>query len=511
MRPLVLAGFAGAGKSSVGALVAARLGRPFADTDALLCQRVGLSTAEAFTKLGEGAFRAMERDLLGAALDRGGVVAVGGGTLVARDVRHAVLERATVVTLDATVGELAERIGPGTRPLLDAPDRPRRIAELLDARRDAYAEAHFRVETTGRTPEAIARQVAALADDDSLAIPLGRRTHRYRVVHDDPGALAAAVARLDPSGVLVVTDTTVARARQAYLERFARELGAVPVARIAISAGEAHKDAGAVATLWDAALGASLDRDGVVVAFGGGVVGDLAGFCAATSLRGLRWVQAPTTSLAMVDASIGGKTGFNHASGKNRIGAIWQPTAIVADRAHLVTLPPRHLTAGLAEVLKIALATDVPLLEALGGELDAGLVLRAAAAKIRIIIDDEFETTTRVVLNLGHTVGHAIEAQTRYERYLHGEAVALGLMAELAATARLGLTSPDVVRVASEALTRLGLPSSAGREAIEPALPYLFADKKRRGDSVLLPAVRTVGRWSAERVEIEALRRALLD
>lgn len=511
MRPLVLGGFAGSGKSSVGALVAARLGTRFADTDALLGERVGLSTAEAFTRLGEGAFRALERTVVDGALDAGGVVAVGGGALAARDVRHAVLERATVVTLDATVGELEARIHPGTRPLLAAPDRARRIAELLDTRRDAYAEAHFRIETTGRRPDAIAEEVASLADDDSLVVPLGRRTHRYRVVHDAPGALAGAVNRLDPSAVLVVTDTTVAQARQAYLARFAQALDKRPLATVVVAAGEANKDAAAVAAIWEAALGEGVDREGVVVAFGGGVVGDLAGFCASTALRGVRWVQAPTTSLAMVDASIGGKTGFNHATGKNRIGTICQPSAIVADLAHLDTLSSRHRTAGLVEVLKIALATDAPLLDALGNELDGRLALRAATAKIRIVRDDELEMGARLVLNLGHTVGHAIEAHTHYTRYLHGEAVALGLVAELTATTRLGLTSPEVMRIAGDALARLGLPSSVERNLLEAAFPLLLADKKRTRDRVLLPVVRAVGRWSAERVELEALRRALLD
>src|SRR5581483_9972346 len=194
--------------------------------------------------------------------------------------------------------------------------------------------------------------------------------------------------------------------------------------------------------------GGGVDRDALVVAFGGGVVGDLAGFAAACLLRGVRFVQAPTTLLAMVDSSVGGKTGFDHPAGKNLIGAFHQPSAVVADLAHLRTLPARERTAGLAEVVKIAVATDGALLDrverdaaALGrGEAGALLpvVREAIAAKIRIVRDDEREAGARALLNLGHTVGHALEAHGGYAALLHGEAVALGLIAEMSAAAALG-------------------------------------------------------------------------
>lgn len=510
MRPLVLGGFAGSGKSTVGALVARRLGAPFADTDELVARRAGKPVQEAFRALGEGAFRAMEREELLGAVDRGGVVAAGGGALLARDLRHEVLERATVITLRADARTLASRVTPGTRPLLDAPDVARRVEELLDTRRDAYAECHFRIDTASRTPEQVAAEIAGVADDDSIAVPLGARTHRYAIVMDAPGRLAAAVDALGPSGVVFVTDARVNRARRAYLDRVVRALRAPLIATVVLSEGELHKNAGAAGVIWDAALGAGVDRRGVVVALGGGVVGDLAGFAASTLLRGLRWVQAPTTSLAMADASIGGKTGFDHATGKNRVGTIHQPSAIVADLAHLETLGARHRAAGYAEIVKLALATDRSFLAALGEALDAPTLARAALGKIRIVRVDENEDGARVVLNLGHTVGHAVEAHGRYERFLHGEAVSLGLMAELAATERMGLTRPGVVAAAREALERHGLPVVIDRATLEGALHHVWGDKKRVGRTLSLPVVHDVGSWSVERVDVAAFERAVL-
>lgn len=510
MRPVVVGGFAGTGKSTVGALAARALGVTFTDTDDVVAERSGAASAgEAFARLGEGAFRAMERDALRDAIERGGVIATGGGALTARSVRHEVLERATVITLEADAATILSRVRPGTRPLLDAPDAARRVEELLEARRDAYAEAHFHVRTTDRAPAEVAEAIVRRADDRSVVVPLGARTHRYRVVAGRPEALAEEIGALAPTGLVVVTDAAVHRARKAHLERALAAIEAPVLTTVVLPEGEVHKNAAAANVVWDAALGAGADRHAVVLAFGGGVVGDVAGFAAATLLRGVRWVQAPTTSLAMVDASIGGKTGFDHTTGKNLVGAVHQPSAIVADLAHLETLSPRHGVAGLAEVVKVGLATDASLLARATGAIDEALLYAAASAKIRVVRVDEFESGVRAVLNLGHTVGHALETHGRFERHLHGEAVALGLLAELDATTRLGLTAPDVPGAAREALGHLGLPTAIDRAFVEAALHHVWGDKKRVGRALSLPVVRAIGRWSLERMDVDTFLHAL--
>jgi 3-dehydroquinate synthase len=272
--------------------------------------------------------------------------------------------------------------------------------------------------------------------------------------------------------------------------------------------------------IWDAALGAEVDRDALVVAFGGGVVGDLAGFAAASLLRGIRFIQAPTTLLAMVDASVGGKTGFDHPVGKNLIGAFHQPSAVVADVDHLTTLPERERRAGLAEVVKIAVATDAPLLDWLERESTAiaaanpialrSVVRRAVDAKIRVVRDDECEAGARALLNLGHTIGHAVESHAGYTHWLHGEAVAIGTLAEMRATARLGLTPRDLVDRTATLLGRLGLPIEPRAGEVAAAWSFVAADKKRARGHIRLPVVTAPGVADVRPISLRDFERAAL-
>jgi 3-dehydroquinate synthetase len=234
----------------------------------------------------------------------------------------------------------------------------------------------------------------------------------------------------------------------------------------------------------------------------------------------VRLIQVPTTLLAMVDSSVGGKTGCDHPAGKNLIGAFHQPTAVVADIAHLATLDQRQVGAGLAEVIKIAVATDSSLLDrlenlatALGrGDPDATMevVRRAVRAKILVVRDDEREAGARALLNLGHTVGHAIEAQGGYDRWLHGEAVAIGTVAEMRATAALGWTPPGLVDRIVDLLRRLGLPHRLDASELEASWEFVGTDKKRGGDFLRLPVVTGPGVADIRRVRLIELKKALL-
>jgi 3-dehydroquinate synthase len=318
---------------------------------------------------------------------------------------------------------------------------------------------------------------------------------------------------------VLVSDSNEQRERGEAMKAALRPL-AIEVHRVTLPPGEVHKTLASVGTIWDAALGTGVDRDALVLAFGGGVVGDLAGFAAACLLRGVRFIQAPTTLLAMVDSSVGGKTGFDHPTGKNLVGAFHQPSAVVADLAHLETLPARERLAGLAEVVKIALATDATLFDRIEshaaalarGDLDALMpVVRAAIdAKIRVVRDDEREAGVRALLNLGHTVGHALEAHGGYGRWLHGEAVAMGTVAEMNAASALGWTPRAVTERAVALLDALGLPGAAGRDELAAAWPFVSSDKKRSGDAIRLPVVTKVGEARLERVRLTDLRKALL-
>jgi shikimate kinase/3-dehydroquinate synthase len=513
-RSIALSGFAASGKTTLGPFVADRLGLPFVDTDKRITELTGKSIADLWKTEGPAAFRERERALVHALLDDGvpRVLALGGGTVTLRDVRRRLLDRAFVVTLSASPEETLRRAGAaaGSRPLLEGPDPLARIVELTEQRREAYAESHLTLATDGLEPEILAETIAALAARGPLLVPLGTRSYTIDVVERAPAALTDAIARLAPSSVVVVTDANVKRARAAEL-RQALEPLTLPGVEVVLSPGEAAKNLNTVGTIWDAALGAAIDRDALVLAFGGGVVGDLAGFAAATLLRGVRVLQAPTTLLAMVDASVGGKTGFDHPTGKNLLGAIHQPAAVVADLGHLETLPARERTAGLAEVAKVALGLDAQLLDLLRAAPEPlrPIVERAILAKAAIVRDDEHEAGARALLNLGHTVGHAIEVQGGFKKHLHGEAVAMGLAEELAFTAGEGLTPPDIVAEYTDLAARLGLPPAPDAALRRAAARHLGADKKRRGSSLVLPVVTGRGTSRLERVKVAALERWL--
>ena len=517
MRTIALSGFMAAGKSTVGPLVAERTGLPFVDTDAELARREGRSVADVFRADGEAAFRAKERALVTELLADGvpRVLALGGGTVTMRDLRHRLLEEGLVVTLTATPGETLRRAGDlRLRPNLASADPETRAEELLAARADAYAECHLTLATDGVDPDSLADAVASLGKRDPLVVPLGERTYPIDLVDDDPTTLTDAVARLAPSSVVIVTDASVHRARFAQLRRALEPL-ALPGIEVTLTPGEAQKNVASVGAIWDAALGANIDRDAVIVAFGGGVVGDLAGFAAATLLRGIRVLQVPTSLLAVLDASVGGKTGFDHPAGKNLVGAIHQPSAVVTDLAHLSSLSHREFVSGFGEAVKVALALDAPLRDELAAfEMKdraalASIVRRSVAAKIRVVRDDERERGPRVLLNLGHTIGHALEVHGNYHRHLHGEAVALGLVEELRASVALGITPREILDEAKALLERLGLPTTVERATLHAAFRWVASDKKRRGDSLLLPTVTKRGHATLTHVSMDAYRRAL--
>ena len=397
-------------------------------------------------------------------------------------------------------------------------DPAARAAVLLAERAEAYGECHLTLSSEALDVDAVVDAVAALVRRDPLVVPLGTRSYTIDVCDDEPARLTDAVARCAPSSILVVTDSNVQRARGAAIDLALRPL-AIRGSRVTLAPGERHKTLAGASTIWDAALGAGVDRDALVIAAGGGVVGDLAGFASACLLRGVRFVQVPTTLLSMVDASVGGKTGFDHAAGKNLVGAFHQPSAVVADLAHLETLPARERTSGLAEIVKIALTSDAALFAHLEREAPAlargdraalGPVVRAAIrAKIRIVRDDEREAGVRKLLNLGHTLGHALEAHGGYGRWLHGEAVSLGILAELEASAKLGWTPPALVERTRALLSALGLPTRVELSDVSASWPYLAADKKRARDAIRLPVVAAPGEARIERVPLDALHAAV--
>jgi shikimate kinase/3-dehydroquinate synthase len=488
-RALVLIGFMGAGKSTVAAELAEALGVSALDSDALLEERLGRPLAREFELSGEPSFRAAEeelvRELLGQA-GPGSVIALGGGSILSEGVRRALDPHLTVL-LDVDPALAWARIeaadgGAGVRPLARDWDE---FSALHSQRRALYEELADAV-LPALAPGSAAQVLGALGA--LAAAPSGTRllwassaSGGYPVLIGR-GLLRAAGSGEGPeiwpldrstSRPFCVSDETVSGL---YLERLG-EMGGT----VAIAPGEEHKTLAVAERVWRALLTAGMTRRDHVVALGGGVVGDLAGFCAATYQRGVPVVQVPTTLLAQVDSAYGGKTGVDLPEGKNYVGAYHQPAGVLVDPDTLATLPVGELAAGWVEVLKTALIAGGALWEgvAAGEEVDEQVILACARTKLAIVAADERDAGRRMVLNLGHTVGHAIETATRYGRYRHGEAVGLGLLAAL------GLSGLAELReqVRGLLLAR-GLPVVLEGVEVDEVVGATARDKKRFGTRV---------------------------
>ncbi|WP_434040963.1 MULTISPECIES: 3-dehydroquinate synthase [Sorangium] len=516
--PLLLTGFMGAGKTTVGRIAAARAGLPFIDLDDAITAEAGESVPSLFASRGEAGFRALEAATLRRLLATRGprVIALGGGALVDAALRAEALERGCVVALSAAPRTIAARTPSGTRPLLDgAPDREARIRELLAARAAVYAEAHARIVTDGVAPEEVAARVLRAYADRPLFVPLGDKSYAVRIASDAPASVADAVVALAPSSVFVVTDENVSRLWGAPLLDALAAQGKPAAAVTVLRPGEEHKRLSAVEAALTAMIEAGADRDAVVLAHGGGVVTDIGGFAASTLLRGVRWVGAPTTLLSMVDASVGGKTGVDLGPAKNAVGTFHQPSAVVASPAALATETDRAYRSGLAEVVKTACIGDPDLHVLLEREADrvlardpgllAEIIRRSIAVKAAIVARDERESGDRALLNLGHTLGHALEAEGGFVRLAHGEAVSLGMVAMLRVGCSLGVTDSASADRVIRLLARLGLPTRIEDEPVSAALRFLSLDKKRRGSTVRAVLMRDIGSTFVEPMQLDRL------
>jgi shikimate kinase/3-dehydroquinate synthase len=418
-----------------------------------------------------------------------------------------------LVALQVTPDEVVARVGSdASRPNLSGDTRGR-AEELLELRADAYQEAHVRLETRGQSTHDVALKALAVWKRDPVGVASGEAS--YAVDVGSGVAPALLLAACDATALLLISDGNVAPLHARPLEELLQ--GAKKrVARLDFTPGEQNKTLASVHRALEAALAAGLDRKSKLVALGGGVTTDMTGFTAATYLRGVSWVALPTTLLSMVDASVGGKTGVDLGEAKNAVGAFWQPSAVLCDVDYLKTEPERGYRSGLAEAVKTALIGDPELFELLDREtagiaardpdLLTDIVRRCIRVKARIVSADPREAGLRAVLNLGHTVGHAVEAQAGFERLTHGEAVSLGMVAALRIGQRLGHTPEDLALRTQALLEKLALPTAIEREPLTEAAELIGHDKKRAGSQVKFVFARGVGDVITAPVALSELR-----
>lgn len=496
---IVLVGFMGAGKTTVGALIAARTGLPFVDVDEVIEAESGVSVAEVFSTRGEAEFRALEKEAVERVLSGPpSVVAVGGGAL-GDPATCVVLEWHDVVYLDVSYGEAMRRIGrdPG-RPMLAIED-PR---ALYERRRSTYERvARHSMMTDGRSPDEVADLVLAAVglssekQEGPIEVRLGDRSYQVYVGPDASRDLTRSLAPGQATKAFVITHPSLLEAAKPVIDSLS-DAGLTTVV-LEVEEGEASKDLSSAGRLLGELADREANRDDLVVSFGGGVVCDLAGFVASIYHRGMAVVHVPTSLLAQVDASIGGKTAVNLPHGKNLVGTIHQPRAVICDTSLLRTLPDEELRAGMAEVIKMALITGVRAVDSVLEKMDDALqrdedalttiVRDAVAAKAAVVAADERDLGVREILNYGHTFGHAIEHVTHIR---HGEAVSVGMMAAAYLAAALGMLDRDAVGMHERLLEAAGLPVTATFD-VATVHRTLGHDKKNRAEVrfVLLSAI----------------------
>lgn len=478
---LVLIGFMGAGKTTAARTLAAELGVPPLDSDRELEQELGEPLDQFFDREGEAAFRERERELVLRLLARpdARIVALGGGALASEEVRAALREHVAVL-LDVQVEDAWRRASGHGRPLAREQSR---FAELHRDRLSVYeAEARAILPAAERdTPRRALPALHALTAPaaDGLRMLWAESASGAYPVFFGRGLLASGFFHPADGRRFVITDENVAR-----LHRIAGDF------TVEMPPGEEQKTLGRAEEVLRSLARAGASREDLVVALGGGVVGDLAGLCAAVYQRGVRCVQVPTTLVAQVDSAYGGKTGVDLPEGKNYVGAYHVPSAVLVDPGVLDTLPAAEAAAGYAEVVKTALIAGGRLWARVrdGGPVDDDVLLGCIRTKLAVVAEDERDGGRRQVLNLGHTVAHAIESATAYSRYRHGEAVAIGLLCALRLSGR------DALRAeVAELLAARGLPLAFEGASAEQVADLVERDKKKRGGRVPFVLVEAPG------------------
>ncbi len=491
-KNIVFTGFMGTGKTTVGKLLAKKLHREFIDTDELIEERQGLTIPQIFEKLGEPAFRRMEADIAKELGKRKGLVISTGGRLMLDPSNvEALSANGRVFCLVATPQEILSRLESDKdhrRPLLDVPNPGEQIIELLQQRKKGY-QRFLKLTTDDTQPFDITENLLDFMQksQERFAIDIPAQPYEFVVGN---GILPFTRQLSGTDGMLVViTDTTVG-------SMYSKSCGSVDHV-ITIPDGRRQKTLTTVQAIYDQLLEVGFDRAGTIVALGGSIVGDIAGFVAATFMRGVNLVQCPTSLLAMADTSIGGKNSIDLPQGKNLVGSFKQPSLVLADVATLMTLPVEELISGMAEVIKHGLLADIDLFEKVEqGEWPLktdslhsshseiqNLVAQAIQVKISYVQKDPFDEGIRKQLNMGHTFAHAIEKVSK-NTIRHGEAVAMGLAAATDLSARLGYCEHHLKERIDLVLKKVGLPNRIpAKLAPQSILEAMSRDKKRLAQS----------------------------
>ncbi|UCH50909.1 MAG: 3-dehydroquinate synthase [Chloroflexota bacterium] len=524
---IALIGFSATGKSVIAMKVAERLKWMSIDTDDEIAKLSGKTIPEIFKQDGEDKFRQLEHKVLSQACQKKqAVIATGGGAIVDPKNQKLLLDTSVVVCLEARPETIHQRLlhdslysaSHVVRPLLAGDNPLERIKQLKATRQPYYAIADWTVHTDNLTLDEVSQEVIkgwqyvskhhrskqSTKIDSVCMVETNIASYPVFVDWGILDKLGEKMTQAGLSGTAnIISDETVFSIYGTQVKKTLEKAGFI-VNCFAVPPGEASKNIAQAVKIYDFLIEHRVERNDVIVALGGGMVGDLAGFAAATFLRGLPWIQVPTSLIAMTDASIGGKVAVDHPQGKNLMGAFYQPSLVLADVRTLTTLPQRELTSGWAEVIKHGLILDADFLQLIEGNvkdliklkqsITSKVIARSAAIKCQVVSEDERETGKRTLLNYGHTVAHGLEAAGKYDRFLHGEAVAIGMMVAARLSQRLGLLSPHSVEHQKSILRKFGLPTDCSGVPLTDVLAAMELDKKVRGKAIRWVLLEDIGK-----------------
>jgi len=539
---IVITGFSGTGKSLVAREIAGQLRWDFIDTDDEIVKLAGKPIAEIFGSDGEEKFRELEREVIKRASRRSHkVIATGGGAIVDSQNHAQLARKGFIVCLDAKPETIYQRLfqegshGSEIRPLLEGDNPLERIRQLKARRQPYYDDVDLVINTDDLSISEVAGEVirawgllcGVYPERDSSVASLPQNDKKRKAYNDVDKDVACWVETatqrypifvgyglLDKLGeelkkvsssrvAIVISDENVSRLYGDRVEKVLRNAG-FAVNSFVVPPGEKTKSINTAIDIYNFLIKKRVERDDMLIALGGGMIGDLAGFVAATYLRGIPWIQVPTSLIGMVDASIGGKVAVNHPVGKNLIGAFYQPNFVLADTRALATLPERELTSGWAEVVKYGLILDKEFFEFLESNVDRltkleqdvvnEAIIHSASLKAQVVSQDEKERGQRIILNYGHTIAHGLEAATRYIGFLHGEAVAIGMMGAAKLSQRLGILPASVVKRQQSLLRKFGLPTAFSGVNLAEIAKATEVDKKTRAKGIRWVLLEGIGK-----------------
>lgn len=517
---IFLVGLMGAGKTTVGRFLAKKLNWRFVDSDHEIEARAGASVSWIFEIEGEASFRRREAEVIRELSAQSNIVlATGGGAVLDAQTRQYLSERGQVVYLRVSVHSILQRTAHDkSRPLLQVANPRSRLTALMAQRDPLYREiADIIIDSGGAHVHSMVAKIMNRLDlsvtssknsfvpmaPTQLAVDLGERSYPIVIGQSLLGDANLFAQHIAGNRVVIVTNVVVA---PLYAERVTKSLEAAgkEVLSVVLADGEQEKNWTNLMHIFEAMLFSKCDRKTTLLALGGGVIGDLTGFAAATYMRGVDFIGVPTTLLSQVDSSVGGKTGINHALGKNMIGAFYQPRAVITDITVLDTLPMRELSAGLAEIIKMAAIGDGEFFAWLENNIEKLMrresealvyaIRRSCEMKADIVRQDERESGIRATLNFGHTFGHAIESGLGYGEWLHGEAVGCGMVMAADLSQRLGLLDQDIYTRLVALIKAAGLPVVAPDLGRERWVELMAVDKKNDGGKIKFIVLDGLGR-----------------